>query len=233
MHLRPALLSLLAASALAAPAALAGTPAPTPQVVDPAGDANLLNGQAEDSTGPLAGNNVTPVGSQAYADVVSVLWAPKTVTKNKKKKVVGFTVTTTLSAPPAPPAGTNLVYRMLSVVKGDSTKYLGPVYYTSPTGTPAQSALRDNLGADGATRLTPLALPTIAGNTMTWDIPLTAVPKEFTLGSSVTNLYFEVRELESFQGAAVPAGVPTYGGATGLAVGILDNGTSTSSFQVG
>lgn len=222
----PSLLAALVAFSPLVGQASAGAPAP--QVTDKPGDANFLNSQGQ---GTVPESTTTPVGSQAYADVLSVTWAPVTVTKAKKKVVTGFTVTTVLSAPPVAPAGTIVVYRMLGDVNKDHAKYLGPTYYTSPSGGQPQSALRDNLGS--ASRLTAIALPKIKGSTMTWTVPLTALPKEFSRGSSVTNLYFEVKEIEDFHGVTIPAGVPQFGGASGLGVGFIDVGASTSSFKIG
>jgi hypothetical protein len=228
MRMRAFALVATATTVLIAPHALAAGPAP--QVTDPSGDGNFVNAQGESA--PVPGVSA-PFGSQAYGDATSVLWQPYQVKKGRKKVFGGFTVTTTLSAPPVPPSGTTLVYRMLGQVNGDATLFLGPVYYTTKGSDPAQpqSALRDNL--DGATRLTPLALPKIAGNTLTWTVPVSALPKTFKVGSTLSNLYFEIREIEDFHGAAVPTGVPVYGGATGLGAGIVDNGSSTNSFKVG
>ena len=238
MRIRPTLLASAAVIALAAPFSLAGAATTTPgsaEFTDPANDGNLLNGQGV----VVNGDHATPAGSQAYADVIGVVWSPKTVTtKVKGKKVTsfaGFTVTTTLSGPPTPPPGTSLVYRMLGQVNGDAKTYLGPVYYTTaPSGSP-QSALRDNIGPDGTTvtRLTPLALPVIAGSTITWTVPVSALPKEFKLGGVVNNLFFTTVEIEDFHGQKVPDPVPTYGGATGLGFGTVDNGSSTASFKIG
>lgn len=228
MRLRSLALVASAATVLLAPHALAA--APTPQVTDPSGDANFVNAQGEPVPSP---GMSAPFGSQAYGDVTAVLWQPYQVKQGRKKVFGGFTVMTTLGAPPAPPAGTTLVYRMLGQANGDASLFLGPVFYTTKSSDPAQpqSALRDNL--DGATRLTPLALPKIAGSTLTWTVPVSALPKSFKVGSTLSNLYFEVRELEDFHGATVPAPVPVYGGASGLAVGVVDAGSSTSSFKVG
>ncbi len=226
MRIRPVLVSAVALCALAAPAAFSATPAAAPQVTDPAGDAN---GGAT-AGGPAANQPTAPV-SASYADVVSVLWTPDKAAKGKKP--TGFSVTTTLSAPPVAPQGTSLVYRMLGQVNGDAAVYLGPVYYTAPSTDPSapQSALRDNI--TGVTRLTKLDLPVISGNTMTWHVPLTAVPKEFKRGTAISNLYFEVREIESFQGQKTPDALPAVGGSSGLAAGEFDNGTSTNSFKIG
>ena len=231
------LLSALAATsvALALPGE-AATPAPaTPQVTDPSGDANGI------STAKANSNQATPAGNQAYADVVSVLWQPvkTTVTKTVKRKkvttttVTGFTVTTTFSAPPSPPSGTAVVYRMLST--NNCGTFFGVVYYSTAGSDPAQpqSAVRDD--CSGTTRLTKIDLPVIAGNTMTWNVPLTAIPADlkFAPGKKLTDLRFEVRELEDFHGQKVPDGVPSVGGATGLAAGVLDDGTSTATFTLG
>lgn len=221
MRTRLVVLAGLSAVTLAAPLALA---APGPQVTDPAGDANF--------TGNAPQSAALPVGNQAYADVLSVNWVPTTAKVKKKTVVTGFTVTTVLSAPPIPPAGTSLVFRMLGQV-GDAAKFLGPVFYTAKPSDAAQpqSALRDNLS--GVTRLTEIPMPKIDGSSITWTVPASAFPKELARPTTLTNLYFEVRELQDFRGQKVPDGVPSVGGASGLAVGIVDNGKSESSFIVG
>lgn len=226
MRIRSAVLVAITASALATPLAFAGTSAPTPQVTDAAGDANFVNDQGQGNTG----DNATPVGNQTYADVLAVTWAPDVV---KGKRPTGFTVTTLLSAPPTPPSGTAVVYRMLGQVNGDAKLYMGPVYYTSAGSDPSQpqAALRDNLS--GVTRLTKIDLPKIDGSTITWTIPFTALPKEFKIGSALANLYFEVKEIEDFHGQSIPSGVPSFGGAYGLGTGLIDNGSSTNSFKIG
>lgn len=227
MRSRVVILAGLSAVTLAAPLALAApAPAPAPQVTDPAGDATLTATAQPGAPG-------IPGANQAYADVLSVAWVPTTQTVKKKTTVTGFTVTATLSAPPAPPAGTSLVYRMLGQVNGDAATFLGPVFYTAASTDPAQpqSALRDNL--TGVTRLTKLDLPKIEGSTITWTVPASALPKELKHPTTLANLYFEVRELEDFHGQKVPDEVPVYGGASGLAAGVVDDGTSAGSFPLG
>ena len=224
---------LALSAAVAAATALALAPAEAapaaPQVVDQAGDANL-SGMA------LEGGQATPVGSQDYADVLSVTWEQVTSTKVVKRKrvttVTGFTVKAVLTAAPTPPSGTQVVYRMLGVPGGVDGGFLGPVYYTAKSSDPGipQSALRDNL--TGETRLTPIDLPKVEGSTITWTVPLTALPPEFKPGTPLTGLYFEVNEIEDFQGQQVPSDVPEFGGAYGLGTGQLDEGTSESSFLV-
>jgi hypothetical protein len=217
-------LPLLASFALAAPsmAAPVATPAPAPQVVDAANDAN--------GTANATYDTATPAGSQGYADVLSVLWQTTKVTKTVKKKkvttVTGFTVTATLSAPPVPAAGTSIVYRMLGATA--ACGFFGVAYYTTKgsDATQPQSAIRDNCNAT-PTRLTAIAAPVVSGNTVKWTVPLTAIPADtkVKVGTKITGLWFEVREIEDFHGVCVPddGGLSGYGKACGLGVGILDN----------
>jgi hypothetical protein len=224
MRTRLAVLTPLVALAVAAPMALAAPAAP--QVTDPAGDATFTANAQSGAPG-------IPGANQAYADVLSINWAPTTKTVKKKTTVTGFTVTTVLSAPPTPPAGTSLVFRMLGQVNAESTKTLGVVLYTATPSDPAQpqSALRDTLS--GVTRLTKIDMPKIDGSTITWTVPASAYPKELTRPATLANLYFEVREIQDFRGQKIPDGVPTFRGPVGLAAGIVDDGKTTSSFVVG
>ena len=216
----PALCSVLVALALLTPAQAAG-----PQITDPANDANFANGQ-----GFVNGfnNNATPVGTQGYADVLSVQWTTLRTTKVVKRKkvttVVGFQVQTKLSAPPTPPQGTTIVYRMLG--KTPLCGFFGVAYYTTPLSDPEtpQSAIRDNC-VNGTTRLTKIAPPYINGSTITWTVPLAAIPKDTKVGvgTLLTEVWFTVNEIEDFQGQKVPDQVPVYGGATGLGLGVVDD----------
>ena len=224
MRTRLTVLAGLSAAALAAPLALA---APAPQVTDPAGDATFTATAQSGAPG-------IPGANQAYADVLSIAWAPTTKVVKKKSTVTGFTVTAVLSAPPTPPSGTSLVFRMLGQVNGDTAKTLGVVLYTAKPSDPAQpqSALRDTLS--GVTRLTAIDLPKIDGSTITWTVPASAFPKELTLPATLANLYFEVREIEDFRGQKTPDQTPQgLGGASGLAAGVVDDGKTTASFVVG
>jgi len=223
MRTRHAVLAGLSAVTLAAPLALA---APAPQVTDPAGDATFTANAQSGAPG-------IPGANQAYADVLSISWAPTTKTIKKKTTFTGFTVTTVLSAPPTPPSPTSLVFRVLGQVNGDAAKTVGVVLYTATPSDPAQpqSALRDTLS--GVTRLTKIDMPKIDGSTITWTVSASAFPKELTLPSTLSNLSFEVREIQDFRGQKVPAGVPTFGGAGGLAAGIVDDGKTMSTFPLG
>ncbi len=207
-------------------------PAAAPQVVDISGDANFVNGQ-----GSAKGiGQATPAGSQDYADVTSVLW--KTTWKSRKvgrrtvKVADGFTVTTTLTSAAPPPSGTTLVYRMLGTPPCGN--FFGVVYYTTPNSDPKipQSAVRDD--CTGETRLSKIALPVIKDNTMTWTVKFTQLPREVKPNALLADLRFEVREIETFP-ACLPddGGITGYGGACGLGVGQLDEGSSTKTFKLG
>jgi hypothetical protein len=224
MRIRPAVLIALTVSALTAPLAFAGTAA-APQVTDPAGDATFTATAQSGAPG-------LPVGNQAYADVLSVSWSVDKVVKKKKTTVTGFTVVTTLAAPPVPTNGA-VVYRMLGAT--DACTFFGPVYYTKKSTDPAipQAALRDSCNA-GVTRLTPIPMPTISGSTITWKVPVSAFPKEIKVGTTLTALNFAVNEMEDFGGAQVPnTGQTPYDGAYGLGAGVVDDGKTTASFKIG
>jgi hypothetical protein len=202
--------------------------APAPQVVDPAGDANLTANATPDKSGPA--------GNQDYADVLSILWQTTKQTKRVKNKnvttVTGFTVTVTLAGAPVAPTGTEVVYRILGTPPCPGS-FFGVVYYTQPdaNGKNPQSAIRDD--CTGTTRLTPIALPKIDGKTMTWTVPLSAIPKDtkVKLGTKLTGLWFETKEIENMpKGVCFPDDVPTYGGSCGLGVGTLDNAPKGDAF---
>lgn len=220
--LAPALaLALLAPHVEAAPAA--------PQITDPSGDANL--------TGNAVYDTATPVGNQDYADVVSVLWQSTKATKKVKGKnvtsVTGFTVTATLAGAPTPPAPTQLVYRMLASTP--NCGFIGVVYYTekSRDETIPVSGLRDNCGGI-PTRLTPIAMPKITGNTITWTVPLSAIPKDTKVnaGSKLVDLWFEVRQLQDYQ-TCTDASTPEVGRTCGAANGVMDNSQKMGTFTIG
>lgn len=224
---RLAVAAAVASLALLVPTANA---APGPQITDPANDANGVNSQGQPLARSVPNNNATPVGSQAYADVLSVQWTTLKTTKIVKRKkvttVTGFSVKATLSAAPTPPQGTVVVYRMLGSTP--LCGFFGVVHYSKPLSDPStpQTALRDNC-VNTTTRLTKLAPAVIKDATITWTVPLSAIPKDTKVanGSSLTGLYFTVTEIEDFQGQKVPSEVPIYGGATGLGVGVLDDST--------
>lgn len=228
--LAPALaLALIAPNAQAAPA---------PQVTDPSGDANFgANAVA------ATRNQSLPVGNQEYADVVSVLWDTKKTTKKVRGRNVttltAFTVTATLTGAPTPPAPTQIVFRMLGATP--NCGFFGVVYYTKKSSDPGipQSALRENCN-DEVTRLHSIPAPAIDGNKITWTVPMSAIPAATKVkqGSKIIDLWFEVRELQDFQGVCLPdlSSAPppanAYSKACGLAAGIVDNSVPMGSFSL-
>jgi hypothetical protein len=217
----------LAALAFVAPSVSAG---PGPQITDPANDANFANSQGQPILGDVPNNNAGPAqANQAYADVLSVHWKTTTAKKKVGRKTVtvvtGFTVTAVLSGAPKPPDGTIVVYRMLGTTP--LCPFFGVAYYSTPLSDPTtpQTAIRDNCNGADTARLTKIANPAINGSTMTWTVPLSAIPKDTKVaaGTVLTGLYFTVTEIEDFKGQAVPTAVPIYGGATGLGVGVVDD----------
>jgi len=207
MRRRPVLAAALATAVAFGPWSHA---APTPQVTDPAGDANFLNGQG--IVKPPSNDNPTPVGSQAYADVVSVLW---------EKAGRNVRVTATFSAPPAPPAGTRLVYRMLGTTP--TCDFVGVVWYSSKSSDPAipKAAVRDY--CTGATVLTEVPEPKIDGANLIWTVPLSKFPKQ-AVGKTLTDLRVEIREMQDF-------GMPV-NGAYGYAYGVIEQAVSTGTFNL-
>lgn len=224
MRVRSTILGCLAVAVLASSGAHA---APKPQVTDIANDANGTNFQG---VSPALSNRPTPVGSQAYADILAVTWSAV----KKGKKVTGFSVTAKLSAAPTPLAGTSLVYRVLGTTS--RCGFFGVAYYTSKSSDPKipQSAVRDNCIAE-TTRLTAIPLPKISGSTITWTVPFTAIPKDTKvgLGTKLTDLRMTVHEIEDFRVACFPTAVPTYGGSCGLGAGMLDDAVTTATYTLG
>ena len=209
---------------LALSSALALTPgasAAEPQVTDLAGDANFLNNQGYTQV-PAPHSNTSPAGSQGYADVLSVLW---------EKTGSDVRVTANFTAPPAPPAPTSLVYRMLGT-SGETCPFVGVVWYSKKSSDPGipKAAVRDN--CTGTTVLTEVPEPKIDGTKIIWTVPLDKFPKQ-AVGKPLTDLRVEIRELQDF-GTKVPSEVPpqAYGGSYGSANGLIEVATSTSTFEL-
>ncbi|HVF05478.1 MAG TPA: hypothetical protein VNA20_11620 [Frankiaceae bacterium] len=201
-----------------------------PQITDPANDANFVNSQGQPLLATVPNNTPTPAGSQSYADVLTVEWKTLKTTKVVRRKrvttVTGFQVVATLSGAPTPPQGTTIVYRMLGTTP--NCPYFGVVHYSSKLSDPTtpQTALRDNCFGKTTARLTAIPAVAIKGSTLTWTVPIKAIPADtkVTVGSALTGLYFTVTEIEDFQGQKVPDAAPLgLGGSTGLGLGVLDD----------
>jgi len=179
MRRRPVLAAALAAAVLLGPWSHAAEPAP--QVTDPESDANYLNDNAPVSS-PLfpdnpANNNPTPVGSNAGADITSIIYTSTTV----KGVVKGFTVRMTLKAEPTKEA---MLFRATGNTAECSTLWFQ--YYTvDPKNTP-QASLRHT--CDG-TQVVPIPV-NVAGNTITWNFEFSNanMPKAVRKGSEIVKL---------------------------------------------
>jgi hypothetical protein len=178
---RPAVAAGLALAALLpAPASAA------PQTVDPANDAHggaYWRGQ----------DTAVPAGSQAYADVTSVEFRTTKTTRvvrgRRTTTVTGFTVTLRLSAPPVPPGDGVGVYRVLANPPGC---LFGLDYYTRALPGHPQAAVQEWCLPDGSRRVA-IAPPVVAGASITWAVPLSALPRntKAAVGVTLTDLHFE------------------------------------------
>ena len=157
MSARRALAGAVAALALLATSGHAA--APTPQIVDPKGDA---------------------LGMQAGTDVESVLFAPT----RTGSKVTGFTVTMTLGAPPVREPG--VLYRVYGAhsacgsfqMSSATTLALveqNQVYMTCGT-TPSETG-------DGSFYTIINVSPKTVGNTLVWTFKRKMFPKEMQAGT--------------------------------------------------
>jgi hypothetical protein len=173
--------AVTAVAVLAAPSA-----ASAPQVTDPAGDANAgayWRGQ----------DTATPVGSQAYADVVAVEFrttrAIRVVRGRRAPVVTGFTVTMRLSAPPSPPRGVG-VYRVLASGPGC---LFGVDYYTRAVAGQQVAAIQEWCTGSSIRRVA-IKPPSVKGAAITWTVPLSALPRNTRAGAgtTLTDLHFQV-----------------------------------------
>jgi len=154
-------------------------------VADPAGDAK---------------------GSQAATDITKVLFTTsgKTTTKrvgNKNVKIYtanALIVQLVLAAPPtaAPP----VVYEVDSQTQKCGTMYL---YYD-----PEELASGGFLGgcspadATGSTTTDIDVIPVVKGSTITWTMPLSGLPKDMKIGSTITDVQSYVAVADPFTGAS-------------------------------
>ena len=224
---RPALLLVLTLS-LAAPHAEA-----SPQrvlVVDRAGDALLAPRSTGSSSLPDAAPS-TPA-NQAYADVLSA----ELVSTHQSGRFTGLTATLHLAAPPVPPQGTVVTYRVLGDVRGLEGAQVSLVYNSGPgmdaTGTPTHTLFRDTLTR--VMRRVYLPEAKVRGNDLVITVPAPLIPQGFEVGDVLDNIQVDIRLCQGLQGQRVPDEVPFgYGGTSGFSVTSVDDAFSTSSFVLG
>lgn len=200
--------------------------APKPQIADPAGDADGL-ATVKFHTGQEPPVRV-PQANQAYADALSVTWTAL----RRGRTFTGFRVQAVLAAPPTPPPGQVITYRMFGKIPA-SESYLGLVWNNGPgaDGThPSRTHLRHNLHPV----LVRVDLPeaVVDGSTITWTVPAELIPPAIVSRGSLTDLYFEIRPVLGFQGQETPRAVPGNGRGTSLSVGMLDDGYTTAQFRL-
>lgn len=175
---------VLAAPSLAGPKLAPAVPL---TAVDPAGDANFANEQG--TLLPTAPPG--PPGSvRNGADILKVSLGRL----DDGKAVRAMTFAMTLSAPPEQ----STHYRIAMSAPGCSTyfvEYQFPVAGTSAV-LKEGGTLREN--CTGATVFTDLAA-TIAGNTITWTLPIKGMPGDLKLGAPLTVKYGQT----SLQTAAI------------------------------
>jgi hypothetical protein len=207
-----ALVAGLASAAVPALADGSATPAPKPQVTDPAGDANGINDQ--DTVGQSV-SQPTPVDDSA-ADITSVVFQTTFVTKTtttivKKKKVVktvktpnGFTVTLNLSAAP----DSNTSYDLRATNPGCKAGYVDFGYSSN-----AVLGLGDvNCFPNDPTSIASTTYNSsvaVKGSSITWTLPAT----EFPVGSVFTGISAETD--------------------TAALIGVIDQAAGTGTYAVG
>jgi hypothetical protein len=204
----------LATAAAAAGIAVAALPghaatAPKPQITDPTGDANGLNGQGVVTGTPEPS---TPADASG-ADIKSVLFQStfktRTVHGTVKKVPTGFTITMTLAAAPSVP---NVIYRVAS--SGPSCDSLFFEYSTAVSGSDGSArcaaSLPQTSGPVGVTSVV------VKGNSVIWTVPVKSLPA----GQTLSSLDAQTRFISGTPGVSLTA--PQY-----------DEATSSGSFTIG
>ncbi|HUR76989.1 MAG TPA: hypothetical protein VMZ22_03500 [Acidimicrobiales bacterium] len=224
MHKRGIAMTSVSLGALLLGALPAQAASSTPQIIDPYGDANGL------STVVPYSNVQEPALSHAAEDVTSVLWQ---VVKDEENKVTGFTIRARLSAAPragtSKPFGASVVYRMLGT-SACGAKF-GVIYNTDHASSPnePQSAVIDTGGCSHGVVVdttkaavsnqrpewfldTAIALPKIVGSTITWTVPLTAIPKRLHIvaGTKITDLRFSVNRVTNLANTGFETFLPVW-----------------------
>lgn len=173
--MRVALAALAAAALGAAVPASAGT-AGKPQLTDPAGDANLVNGQ-----GLVDG---LPDVSTAPADLAAAdITAVTLRTVRSGRKVTGTSVTLTLAGAPTDP---ELFYRVTASIPSCADLFIEYGTDAATGGSTVRCPASDPTAADRIYN-TPAAV--VKGTTITWTLPV----KEFPVRTRFSSLSVDTR----------------------------------------
>lgn len=203
MRLR--LVSLAATAAVAAAVLPAHAGTAKPQITDPTGDANGVNGQPELIGGPDP-NVATGPASYASADIVSVSFVNNFATKKVKRKTVkapvSFTVTLTLAAAPDARTYYGVTANVPGCSQGVTFEYsTQPIYGADDVNCFDGSTFNDY----------PAMSAVIKGNSISWTVPVAGIP----VGTKLTGL-------AAHAGEGVLGAMPT-----------LDEAETTATFTVG
>jgi hypothetical protein len=173
--MRPRLIALAAAAGVAVAVLPAHAAAPKPQITDPAGDANGFNDQGVGLPVP----SQSAPADYSGADITSVTFASTFVTKKVHRRVVktptGFTVTMGLAGAPGP----ETFYRIVATIPGCTQLFIEYGTDVAEGGTAMRCP-----ALPGATATTYTIAPAaVKNNTITWTVPLSALPAGTTLSS--------------------------------------------------
>ena len=209
MRLR--LVSLAAAAAVAAAVLPAHAGAAKPQLTDPAGDANGINGQPENISGGPNPNVVTSPASYSADDIVSVSFVTNFVTKKVKGKTVktptSFTATLTLAAAPDPSHN----YYAVTATSADCPDGINFEYSTEPTPLDFDDVNCFDSSGTGSFNDYPATPAVVKGNTISWTVSVSGIKAGTVL-----------KDLGAFAGLGFVGSMPT-----------MDQAESTATFTVG
>lgn len=180
-----------------------------PQITDPAGDANGLNGQGVVTGTPEPS---TPADASG-ADIKSVLFQStfkvKKVHGTVKRIPTGFTITMTLAAAPTTP---NVIYRVAATAPMCQTLFFE--YSTAVSGSDGSA----RCAAELPTNSGDVAVKSVRvkGNSVIWTVPAKSVP----VGQTLSGLDAQTRFISGTPGVSLTA--PQY-----------DEATSSATFTTG
>jgi hypothetical protein len=182
MRARLCALAAVGGLAIAAFPAHAATTKVKPQITDPTGDANGINGQSIVNGLPSVG---TGPAEFAPADITSVTFASTFTTKKVHKRVIktptGFTLTLALAAPPTDP---EVEYRVSAAAAGCASVFFEYGTDVATKGTDVRCP--SSVAASTSYTVGPAK---VSGNTITW----TLSTKAFPVGTTFSSLNAQTR----------------------------------------
>jgi hypothetical protein len=169
--------TFLAATCCTLAAGLAGpaeSAPPSPQIVDPEGDANYL--AADFFTPPPPSTAPASVDTR---DILSVRWSTAYARDRRTPRALLVTMTLKADVPKPGAVGSQLLgYSASGMAYGDCQMYLAYILTMPPNGNGASTTLEicETPGVLGF-RYVEIPPATVAGNTITWTIPLDRVER--------------------------------------------------------